>query len=337
MKKLLNETLRPLYLLLFIIIGGGLGWTLYFEINNSKTNLNIEITCYLEQAAEENGRAKNKNTPTIGDYSNRPDLLGTYEIRTFRSADTTFTYRHQILDIETEISNGNQFFLLLTDQLNSKDIQILLDSTLNSKKIKAKATIGITSSGYPIKQLSWSNDTLTINKNGYAKYTMTFDFTQIHYTAYLSYDFFTLWKRTNKTFIYLLGIIEVVVSVLLALTFIRKRKAKAIQQEEEVTKEIKRRNYFAIDGKYIQCGESTKKLTPQTLTILQMFLENEEYRVSKEDIKEAIWPGATTQLTNMTTAINRLNDILQEIHCNLEIVTDPHDRDYYLLQPHRSK
>lgn len=334
MKKILNDTLRPLYLLLFIIIGGGLGWTTYSEIQNSKTNLNLEVTYYLEQAAKENGKAKNRNTPTIGDYNNRPDLFGTYEIRTFRDTDTTFTYRHQITDIETKISNDNQFFLLLSDQLNSRDVQILLDSILNNKKIKVKTTIGINSSGYPIKQLSWSNDTLAMNKNGHAKYTMEGDFTQIHYTAYLNYDFFTLWERTNKTFIYLLGVIEAIVFTLLALTLIRKRKAI---QAKKASKEIKRKNYFAIDGKYIQCGKLTKRLTPQTLTILQMFLENEDYRVSKARIKETIWPNTSTQLTNMTTAINRINDTLQEIFCNLEIVTDPHDRDYYLLQPHRLK
>ena len=334
MKKLLNETLRPFYLLLFIIIGGGLGWTTYSEIQNSKTNLNLEVTYYLEQAAKENGKIRNQNTITIGDYNNRPDLFGTYEIRTFRSTDTTFTYRHQILDIETEISNGNQFFLLLTNQLNSNDIQILLDSALNHHHIKAQTAVGIHSAGYPVKKLPWSNDTLKIDVDGYARYTTTFDFTQIHYTAYLNYDFCTLWKRTNQTIIYLLGFIEIIVFTLLALTLIRKRKAI---QAKKASKDIKRKNYFAIDGKYIQCGKLTKRLTPQTLTILQMFLENEDYRVSKARIKETIWPNTSTQLTNMTTAINRINDTLQEIFCNLEIVTDPHDRDYYLLQPHRLK
>lgn len=332
MKKLLNETLLPLYLLLFIIIGGGLGWTIYSEIQNSKTNLNIEVASFLEQVAKENGKAKNKNTLKKGDYNSNPQLFNTHEIRTFQSSDTTFQYQHKIVDIETEISNGNQFFLLISNQLQSKDIQILLDSTLNHHHIQAETAIGINSSGYPVKQLPWSNDTLAIDIDGYARYTMTFDFTQIHYTAYLNYDFFTLWKRTDKTFIYFLGSIEVIVSVLLVLIFICKRRAEAIQVEE-VLKEIKGKNYFAIDGKYIQCGEFTNKLTPQTLIILEMFLENEDYRVSKDRIKETIWPNTSTQLTNMTTAINRINDTLLEIYCNLEIVTDPHDRDCYLLQP----
>lgn len=195
MKKRLSYTLISMLLCMCIIAGSMGVKSLYSEIQQSKANLNTDISNLLKQAAEENGKIKNKNIPNLGDYNNRPKLFGSSETRTFCNADTTFTYQHKITDINTELNQRNQHFLLLTNQLHSSDIEYLLDSLLRNNNIKAQIAIGITSTGYPQKTLLWSKDTLHMNVHGRAYYILEADIAQIHYTGCLEYSFITLWKE----------------------------------------------------------------------------------------------------------------------------------------------
>lgn len=356
-----------IYMLICILSIAGImeGRSLYTGIQQSKKRLNIEISSFLKQAAEKNGKIKNKTIPWIGNFNVRPELIGSYENRTFHSADTTFSYRHKIENIENELNQSNQHFLLLTNQLHSSDIECLLDSLLRNNNIKAQIAIGITSTGYPQKTLPWSKDTLHMNIHGRAHYILEADIAQIHYTACLKYSFITLWKEIeDKSTLLLWGIIIFMAGGSLAIVyffFLRKKdKSKGIPENETITtspkpviiiqeeivtevveiveeiekiKEAKKSPLpFEIEKGYILFKDKTKKLAPQSEQILQMFLNAENYQVKKQDLKE-LWPGKNFNSTsNMTSAVNRINDIFEEIGCKSEIITDPKNRNSYLLK-----
>lgn len=320
---------------------------LYIGLQQSKVQLNTEIPNLLRQAAEENGKIKNKNMPWSGEYNNNPKSFGSYETRKFRNADTTFTYQHKITDIHTNLNQSNQHFLLLTGQLHSSDIHILLDSLLRKANIKAQIAIGITSTGYPQRNLPWSKDTLRMNIHERTHYVMEADFAQIHYTAYLEYSFGTLWKRIeNKNTLYLWGIITLIaVGSLAYIYFLKKQdKPKEISENETIPssqkavpiinkEETKETTLpFQMKEEYIIVEDKKRKLAPQSKQILEMFLNAENYRIEKLKLKE-LWPTkASDSTSNMTSAVKRINDTFEKIGCKSEIITDPESRDFYLLK-----
>lgn len=347
MKKTLNYILISMLLFIFLITGVIGARSLYNEIEQSKIKLNIEIPHLLKQATEENGKIKNRHTPKLGDYNNRPKLFGSSETRTFCNADTIFTYQHRITDIDTELNQSNQHFLLLTEQLHSSDIQILLDSLLRKANIKAQIAIGITSTGYPQRNLPWSKDTLRMNIHERTHYVMEADFAQIHYTAYLEYSFGTLWKRIeNKNTLYLWGIITLIaVGSLAYIYFLKKKdKPKEISENETIPssqkavpiiskEETKETTLpFQMKEEYIIVGDKKRKLAPQSKQILEIFLNAENYRIEKLKLKE-LWPTkASDSTSNMTSAVKRINDTFKKVGCKSEIITDPESRDFYLLK-----
>lgn len=354
MKKRLSYILIYMLLCIFIITGGMGIKSLYTGIQQSKTKLNKEIPNLLKQATEENGKMKNKNIPKIGDYNNRPKLFGSFETRTFCNADTIFTYQHRIADIDTELNQSNQHFLLLTNQLHSPDIENQLDSLLRNANIEALIAIGITSTGYPQKSLPWSKDTLRMNIHGRVHYMLEADFAQIHYTTYLEYPLATLWKRIeDKNILYVWGIIALMTGASIAIIYFyllkKEDKSKEIPEnktipaspepiltirKEEVVEAKQTSLPFKIEIKTecIIAGDKKKKLAPQTKQILQMFLAVKDHRIEKAELKK-LWPtkdGAST--SNMTSAIKRINDTFEKIGCKSEIITDPESRDFYLLK-----
>lgn len=365
MKKRLNYILIFMLLCMGVIAGVMEVKSLYTGIQQSKIQLNTEISNMLKQAAEENGKIKNKNMLWLGEYNNKPNSFGTYETRTFCNADTTFTYQHKVTDIHTNLNNNNQHFLLLTNQLHSPDIENQLDSLLRNKNIEAEIAVGINSTGYPQKDLAWSKDTLHMRIHGRIYYMLEADFVQIHYIAYLQYSLTTLWKEIeNKSTLYLWGIITFMASgslVIVYFFFLRKKdKSKGTPENEtiatlpqsmiiikeeitdkvtevvEIVEEVKTAKKislsFEIEKGHIIFKDKTKKLAPQSEQILQMFLNVENYRVKKQDLKE-LWPGKNSNSTsNMTSAIKRINVIFKEIGCKSEIITDPKNRDLYLLK-----
>lgn len=344
MKKRFNYILISMLLFIFLITGGIGVKGLYNEIRQSKIKLNTEIPNLLKQATEENGKIKNKHTPKLGDYNNRPKLFGSSETRTFCNADTIFTYQHRITDIDTELNQSNQHFLLLTGQLHSSDIQFLLDSLLRKANIKAQIAIGITSTGYPKRNLPWSKDTLRMNIHERTHYVMEADFAQIHYTAYLEYSFGTLWKRIeNKNILYLWGIITLIAAGSLAYIYFLKKKDKPKEIPENKTipsspkavpiiKTEETALPFQIKEEYIIVGDKKRKLAPQSKQILEMFLNAENYRIEKLKLKE-LWPTkASDSTSNMTSAVKRINDTFKKVGCKSEITTDPESRDFYLLK-----
>lgn len=322
MKKWLNYILLSGLILSFFITIVALEHAIDTEIKKSASQLDTVLSSLLELAAKENGNIKTKNIPISGYFNNNPKMFGTYETRTFRSADTTFTYQHKIVDIETRIATDNQYFLLLTNSLRSKDVQTRLDSLLIDRKLHVRTAIGIRSSGYPVKNLPWSSDTLAIHRNGCAQYTMIADFSQIHYTAYLEYAPATIWAQINKRPIALWGITILVISSLLGYQIINERKRRKVITEKE--------KGLSIEDNYIRLGKNRVKATPQSITILQMFLNAEQHKVDKETLKE-LWVAKGDRTNSMYSAVTRINKLLNEIECDLKIATDSKDINFYLL------
>lgn len=341
MKKRLNYLLIPFCFFLILTASGSGIYFIHIQIERSKEELNAKIDIALEQAIIDFIKSKSNNTSMVGGLNNHPESFGKYETRTYQDADTSFVYQHKIVDINTFIYHGVQRYLLFTGELQSKSIKNELDSILTNKKIKVKTTLGIRSSGYPVKQLPWSGDTLAIHQNGCAQYTMTDDFTQIHYTAYLEYAPATIWAQMNKTPIWLWSIAVLILSVLAIYQIItnKKKQIEIIEEEESAIKEepveenieTEEKKELSIEKKYIIFGNNRMKASPQSLNILQLFLTAPNHRMEKKKLKE-LWSTKGDQLNSMTTAIYRLNSTLHEIGCDLRIISDPEDANFYLLQ-----
>lgn len=326
MKKWLNYIVLPFCILLFFTTIGGLASFIHSETNRSKTTLNANLSPILEQAIKDFTKNKSGNILMAGDFNNRPESFGKYETHTYQDMDTSFIYQHKIVDINTSIYQGVQRYLLSTGELQSKNIKTQLDSILIRKEIKAQTAIGIRSSGYPKKMLSWSNDTLAMSKNGYAEYIMEGDFTQIHYTAYIEYTPTTIRAHMNKTPIYLWAIAVIITGGLLIYQIsIKKRKKKNdfVPNEKE--------SKLLIDSECIILEERKKVMAPQSQRILQMLLNADKYRIEKKRLKE-IWSAKGDPTNSMSSAIGRINKSLKEIACNLKIITDPNDADFYVLR-----
>lgn len=321
------------------------------KTQQTKNKLNTEIQGILKQAIGENGQNRNKDVPRYGDYNNRPEAIGTYETRTFQSADTTFTYKRKIVDLDTELFNENQFYLLFTDNLHSKDLQLIFDRILQYRLIEAKTSIKIVASGYLKQMTDLSKDTTQITIDGRAYHIMDDGVEKISYTAYLDYSRATLWQRMSKQRLYILGTLEALLGIafMILLYYNRKKSLKIVVQNTTIYR-TKHRSHtrrretiilntaplqlentlLRIEGKYLISHGKQLRIAPQSLQILQLFLNTPNHRVSKNDIKE-LWTTKHDRTSNMTTAINRINKSLLKLDCPETIFTDPEDKDYYLL------
>lgn len=321
------------------------------KTQQTKNTLNTEIQEILKQAIREYGQNRNKDVPRFGGLDYRPELIGTYETRTFQSADTAFTYKRKIVDLDTELFNENQFYLLFTDNLHSKDLQSIFDRMLDYRLIKAKTSIKIVASGYLKQMTDLSKDTTQITIDGRAYHIMDDGVEKISYTAYLDYSRATLWQRMSKQRLYILGTLEALLGIafMILLYYNRKKSLKIVVQNTTLYR-TKHRSHtrrretiilntaplqlentlLRIEGKYLISHGKQLRIAPQSLQILQLFLNTPNHRVSKNDIKE-LWTTKHDRTSNMTTAINRINKSLLKLDCPETIFTDPEDKDYYLL------
>ena len=69
----------------------------------------------------------------------------------------------------------------------------------------------------------------------------------------------------------------------------------------------------------------------QQQKILIFFLNRPNYRVNKHELKEEVWPKNRDPTNNMTSAINKLKKILEEINSKYTIITDKTNEEYYVL------
>lgn len=318
---------------LLIIVGSVIASKLNTRIEERKAAMNVYLSHLLEEAINKNAEEKTKNVYIHG-IEQRPTLIGQTEMRTFCSADTTFVYQYKIIDATTALLETKQSFLLLADSFKTEDVQQLFDSLLLLKNIKVNSIIRVVSSGCLKKCTLQTGDTASMSIHGRGNYMMDDGLMKIEYTAYVHYPFFTLWRTIRKTELYY-GLFLICI-ICLGLLFykihkrIEKKKLLAAIPIMRISNNYQDTEYPVIEDEYVRYNSKCVRFTRQTLQIMRLFLNAEEHRVSKSRIKN-LWPNAVNQRSNMTTAINRTNKLLEEIDCPYSIITDATDKEYYRL------
>lgn len=303
------------------------------NMQKTKEAMNANINNLLEEAVIGNAHLKTKESYISG-IDQRPGYIGKVETRIFRSVDTTFTYQYKVVDAPTTLLQMQQTFLLLTDSLKCEHIQELFDSLLHIRHIKANSIIRITASGY-LKQCTLQTaDTASMIVHGRSNYIIDDGLEKIEYTAYVHYPFATLWNTISKTELYY-GILLACIICFALLTYkihqrIAIKRLLAATPIMKINNNYRETEYPVIEDEYVRYNSKCVRFTRQPLQIIQLFLKAEQYRIKKNEIKE-LWPNSVNQLSNMTTAINRVNKLLGEIDCPYNIITDATDKEYYVL------
>lgn len=316
-----------------IMIGVTVACKLNEKMQESKLEINAYLSHLLEEAVTENAQGKTRSTYISG-IEQRAGYIGKTEIRTFQSADTTFTYQYKIVDAPTALLQMQQCGLLLTDSLKSEDIQQIFDSLLLSRNIKVNSIIRIVASGYLKQCTIQTDDTTSMTVHARTNYIMDNGLEKIEYTAYVHYPFATLWNTISKTELYY-GILLACIICFVLLTYkihqrIAAKRLLAATPILKINNNYRETEYPVIEDEYVRYNSKCVRFTRQPLQIIQQFLKAEQYRIKKNEIKE-LWPKSVNQLSNMTTAINRVNKLLGEIDCPYNIVTDATDKEYYVL------
>lgn len=320
-------------LIALLVIGTSVAYRLNVNMQKRKVVMNEYISNILEEAVTKNAKTRTKNIFITG-IEQRPNYIGKTETRIFQTTDTTFTYKYKVVDAATAILQTQQSFLLLTDSLKSEHIQQLFDSLLLSRNIKAKSIIRIVASGYFKQCTIQTDDTTSMAIHGRTNYIMDDGLEKIEYIAYVHYPFATLWNSISKKEFYY-GILLACVICFALLTYkihqrIAAKRLLAATPIMKISNNYQETEYPVIEDEYVRYNSRCVRFTRQPLQIIQQFLKAEEYRIKKNEIKE-LWPKSVNQLSNMTTAINRVNKLLAEIDCPYSIITDATDKEYYVL------
>lgn len=77
-------------------------------------------------------------------------------------------------------------------------------------------------------------------------------------------------------------------------------------------------------------GEETKKLRPQVIVLLKLFLRTENYRLTAEEIDKELWQGKGKP-NRLYAVIHRLRESLEGIS---SLVVECKDEYYCLKMPH---
>lgn len=297
--------------------------------NTANTNINHLLKESILLTVQE--RAKHT---FISGITQHPEQIGTMTTRIFRTPDTTFTYKCEVVDAATKIFQVQQLGLLLTDSLKSDHVKQIFDSVLRSRQIQARTAILIEASGYFKKAPLYSGDTLSINTDVRANYTMNDGVEQIKYTAYVDYSLFSLWRLTSKHPIYI-AILLTALLIGMLMWHRLKSNSKKRGEEEIIIKtncDINQlKEQLDIQEECILYQGNEIVLPHQSFDILKFILHTEAYRVNKKALKEQFWPPKSTAVSNMTSAIKRLNNSLKQLNYPFNIITDPEDKSYYIL------
>lgn len=324
-----------------ILVGALLATILFFfgnilyQIQESKHYIFEKSPFLLEKAVRTSIEKQSAKIYYASTYKYNPEekKIGEYETRTATYADTTFVFQKKITDPATETFNAFQTLLLDIGQLHADSIQFIFDDLLKEENIYAESVIGITASFYT-KLNDWSSDTTAINTNYRTVFANQGNYEDINYHAYIHYSFSTLWKLIPKTLISILLICTIIIGIVL-LWWLRKRK----KEERNGIALLKDGNYRIKDIKFnvkekTLTSEGAKEeiiLPRQLKDLLLLFLEANHHKVSKEDIKQKFWSKNISAITNMTSAVNRLNKSLKEVNCPYTVITDPKEEKYYIL------
>lgn len=299
----------------------------------TRDKLYNEIRTYLEEAIKLNAEYKSKDSYYSAEYKYDPQKkkIGDYETRIATYADTTFTYRSRISDPATNLFNNFQTLYLDIGKLQASDIHHIYDSLLKEKNIYLESIIGITASYYT--QLNdWSNDTTSIDINLRTEITDLGNYEDIDYYAYMHYSFYTIWRLMPKTIIFILFLCCLLSGLLLLWCVVQRNKImkNGIILRKDGNYQIKD-TIFYVNEKKLITNEIEIKLTTQLNDLFMLFLQAENHRVSKAEIKKTFWEKAVNATSNMTSTVNRLNTELKDAHCAYRVIKDPQSEKYYRL------
>lgn len=309
-----------------------------FHYQKAKRTLINKVPILLEETVRINVAQKTQDLFYCVNYVHAPAelIIGEYEEKTATYADTTFTYQQRITDHATHLFNMLQTGMVDLHTLKADDLHHLFDSLLCTHNIHAQSVIGVTASFYT-KMNEWSNDTTSLNINYRTVYANQGLYEDINYYACLGYSPLTLWKLMAKKLIYML----LVLLAFIALFFLRHIYIKRKRMRNGITA-LPNGNYqiqrilFDTKEKMLITKAHEGKLTAQLQELLLMFMQADECRVSKADIKERFWPKNCDPTNNMTSAINRIKTVLKEVDCAYTIISEPENEDFYIFIPRKA-
>ena len=103
------------------------------------------------------------------------------------------------------------------------------------------------------------------------------------------------------------------------------------QTNSTIKKELSFKDQFVFEKDFVLFNDRPIKMPNQQQKILIFFLNRPNYRVNKHELKEEFWPKNSDPTNNMTSAINKLKKILEEINSKYTIITDKTNEEYYVL------
>ena len=359
MNKRIFLVIGVIILFIMLAIGASTYTITHSLIQKEKEAFKPQIENILKETVINNIVQKCKYIPLNG-FNNSPNKIGTYETRTFCSKDTLFTYQHKIQDMDTEILFTRQFGLLMMDSLQSADIQNLITKSLNKNDIKGYINIGLIVSKHLQREI-WSQPQSSIPCNAEKIiYHLEDDIVSVDYIMYIDYSFSTLWKRVPKTNSYINLVVEVILiyTITLFVLYYRKQQKNrsvstvditsdpniitdptpvdnTVETEKQTNSTIKEelsfKDQFVFEKDFVLFNDRPIKMPNQQQKILIFFLNRPNYRVNKHELKEEFWPKNSDPTNNMTSAINKLKKILEEINSKYTIITDKTNEEYYVL------
>jgi hypothetical protein len=323
--------------LLFLVFSGIIlllgGYTLY-QLSNVKQYIFEQSSFLLESAVRKNIEQKSKGTYFFNVYEYNPERrkrIGEYETRIATYADTTFTFQRKIYEPEEDIFQARQTILVDIGQLHADSIQLIFDSLLVDRDIHAESIIGITAS-FLTRLNDWSNDTTAININCRAGFLNQGDYEDINYYAYIHYSPYTLWKLMPKTFISILFACSIIMGIVL-LWWLRKRE-KEKREGISLLKDGKYRMLniiYSIQDKMLISEKEETKLSQQLHELFLLFLKAEGHKIRKNELRKRLWSDNIDSISNMTSTVNRVNKVLKKADCLYTIISDPKDKEFYVL------
>lgn len=333
-KKKVYAVLCIIFVVVFIILWSKSTKDIYANLQKIKEISNTEIKGTLVEAIFQNVREKMKHI----DFSDL-EQTGFYRERVFQSIDTTFLHQNKTLDAVTILFHNMQVLALQLDSLHGKGVRNHFDRLLIEKQVNAKTAVKVISTGHLKNLTTYSGDTTSMVIDERAEYIMNNKYGKIKYIVYVDYTLNALWQAFFRHALFNIIVLAVFLGgiIILLLKFRTSRKGNSnnvvtmrenfIQSKTEISLSNEK---LKIEGNQIVFNGKSLRISPQSLQILQLFLDSEQYIVDKKELKE-IWIYNSDSLSGMTSAINRLNHYLAQIGSSYVIVTDKLDKGYYKL------
>lgn len=324
-----KKYISQIFVFAFTLLGCIIFFTGVYRYKKTENYINQQITPLLEESIASNIELKMKNVFVQSTYIYDPKSVNKkYGEIKIVTKDTIIKKNVKLIDERVSFQNSGQSYLLVAGRMHTDTLGRLFDKAIHDKGIMAKTAVSIVSHD-TIKELSkdTSNFSVTYKTPG----IIQGDLKEITYHGYVDYSPASVIAIMPKDLLYVLSFFELILVACFINYLIHKRRFRY----NEITK-LKNGNYqmgnvlVNKEQKRLCTPFKDVKYTPQQYELLSLFLENKEYRVSKEIIQEKFWPKSITANTSMTTSINRLRNILADIGANVSIVTEKGERDYHL-------